>query len=139
MSQLSSGKTVLIIDDDLGFVLWLGQVFHEMGYHPIPALNARQAGRLTKELDLKIAVVVVNSQLPGVGRLIDALSHANSAPLKIILIRDPDASATISIRAHAILDRPSGWEPVSQNVWLRRLYRVLKQTEETDAIPKIIG
>jgi hypothetical protein len=139
VSKFSVGPTALIVDDDLGFVWWLGERFHEAGYQPAPALNPRQAGFLVKELNLKITVVVVNPGLPGARKLIKTLSHSNSPPLKIILIRDPIASTNVLIRAHATLERPSGLEAASRPEWLRELRRILNQAEETAAIPKMSG
>lgn len=129
----------LIVDDDLGFVWWLGDRFHEAGYRTVPALDARQASSIVKELNLKIDVVVVNPALRGVQRLINTLSHAESPPLKIIVIRDPTPSRTILIRADGILERPSGWGPASRHEWLRKLRRILKQAQETAGIHKISG
>jgi DNA-binding response OmpR family regulator len=139
VSESSGGPTVLIVDDDLGFVCWLGERFHEAGYRSLPALNARQAGSLAKELNIKINVLVVNPGLRGVRRLIKTLNHADSPPVKVILIRDPASSTAIVIRAHAILERPSGWEVVSRHEWLRKLRRILKEVEDTAAIGKISG
>ena len=129
----------LIVDDDLGFVFWLGERFHEVGYQPAPALNARQAASFVKQSNLKVAVVVVNPNLRGVRKLIKTLSQTHSHLIKIILIRDPVARTAVVIRAHARLERPSGWEPVSRHEWLRKLKRILEEAEEAAANARING
>lgn len=139
VSKLSGEPTALIVDDDLGFVYWLGERFHEVGYRPVPALNVRQAVSFIKELDLKITVVVVNPGLPGVRRFIKTLNQTQSSLVKIILICDPCVPTTVEIRAHAIVERPSGWEPASRHEWLRKLRRILSQADETVSITKITG
>lgn len=138
VSKLSGEPTALIVDDDLGFVYWIGERFHEAGYQPVPALNVRQAASLIKELDLKIAVVVVNPGLRGAPTFIKTLSQTRSV-VKIILIRDPHVSTTVEVRAHTIVERPSGWEPASRHEWLRKLRRILTQAGETVSITKITG
>jgi hypothetical protein len=35
--------TVLIIDNDLGFMFWLGQILSEAGYAVLPAKSAPEA------------------------------------------------------------------------------------------------
>ena len=138
MSKPSGGLTALIVDDDLGFVWWLGDRFHEAGYQIVPALNAPQADALVKDLNLKINVAVVNPGLTRIRALIKRLRQADGA-VKIIAIRNATGSDTISIQPDATLERPSGWEPVSRDEWLRKLRRILRRAEQTVAMPKISG
>jgi hypothetical protein len=139
VSKLSGGPTALIVDDDLGFVYWIAERFHEAGYQPVPALNVRQAVSLINELDLKISVVVVNAGLRSIRKFIKTLNQTQSPLAKIILIRDPCIPTTVVVRAHAIVERPSGWEPVSRHEWLRKLRRILSHADETVSITKITG
>ena len=43
MIEPPRGPTILIVDEDVGFVWWLGELFSEFGYRSIPALSCRQA------------------------------------------------------------------------------------------------
>ena len=52
MTETLSGPTVLIVDKDLGFLWWLGEIFSEAGYDVAPALDCKQAFSLTTELNL---------------------------------------------------------------------------------------
>ncbi len=63
----SGALTVLIVDDDLAFLWWLGEVFAEAGYQAAPALDCRQALVLLKQLDLDLDLLVVNPKLAGCG------------------------------------------------------------------------
>ena len=65
MPELLGGAAVLIVDKDLGFALWLGEIFIEAGCHAAPALDCKQAISITTELNLKIDLVVVNPRLRG--------------------------------------------------------------------------
>jgi hypothetical protein len=40
---------VLILDTDLGFVVWLGEIFSEVGCEVVPALNSDQALSIIRE------------------------------------------------------------------------------------------
>jgi hypothetical protein len=114
-------------------------MFHEAGYRSAPALSVRQAFSFVKEFNLKVAVMVVNPNLPGVRKLIKTLSQTHSRLAKIILIRDRAALTTVVIRAHARLERPSGWEPASRHEWRRKLKRILEEAEEAAANARIGG
>jgi DNA-binding NtrC family response regulator len=120
-----SAPIVLIIDEDIGLVWWLGEILIEAGYRPVPALNSQEALSLSKALKLVPDVVVINPELPGVSALLRTLSRSSSP--KIVLIQDPRYIAASDIQAHAKLDRPSGWEPVSRPAWLRKMKGILKQ------------
>jgi hypothetical protein len=139
VSKPSGGPIALIVDDDLGFVWWLGERFQEAGYCPVPALSPKQAGSLVKDLDLKITVLVVNPGLRGVQRLMKTLSQTQSRLVKIILILDPAVPPLVAVRGHAIVERPSGLEPDSRHEWLRKLRRILGHTDEAVSITKISG
>ena len=137
MSKPSGGPIALIVDDDLGFIWWLGERFHEAGYRAVPALSPTQAGTLVKELDLKITVLVLNPGLRGVQRFMKTVSQRQSLPVKIIHIWDPSVPTTAGLRAHAIVERPSGLEPASRHEWLRKLRRILGHTDQAVSIIKI--
>jgi len=93
----------LIIDHDLGFLMWLGEVFRELGCHAVPALHCRQGLALAKRLKLPIATLLVNPELPGATRTAQALATANPG-MRIILIRDSAAHPSPNCRIHLISD-----------------------------------
>lgn len=127
MSEPSRAPVVLIVDEDLGFVWWLGQMFSQAGCQVVPALNSGQTDSLARDLNLKIDVIVVNPELAGVSELIQSLSSAR--PLKIVAIRNSDTHVRSAVHAHATLERPSGWGPVSEKEWLGCVRRVVKDVE----------
>ena len=53
MTELLGGVTALIVDKDLGFAFWLGEIFIEAGCPAVPALDCQQAVSVTTELNLK--------------------------------------------------------------------------------------
>jgi hypothetical protein len=120
----SSGSAVaIIIDHDLGFVMWLGEVFTELGFQAIPALNCRQALALAERAELPISVLVVNPQLPGAPRMVETLMAENPG-VQVILIGNPAAHPEPSV-TRPMLERPSPWEPISRLDWVARVRKIL--------------
>lgn len=126
MNRGAGPPAALIVDDDVAFLLWLGEMFAENGYQSYPALNFRQALALTNKLALEIDVLVVNPKLRGAARAMEALSRGRPN-LRVILIGDPaaqdDAEAPNS--TYPTLSRPSAWEPIVREQWIAQIRRVL--------------
>ena len=131
----SSGSSLaLIVDHDLGFLMWLGDVFSEAGYQAVPALHCRQALALARRLDLPVTALVVNPELPGAGRIVATLAEVNPR-LRVIHICNsaahPDRgngngrTKPNGIHARFTLRRPSPSEPVSRREWVENVRRVL--------------
>ncbi len=129
MTEPSRAPVVLIVDEDLGFVWWLGQIFSEAGCQVLPALNFEQTASITRNLKLEVDVIVVNPDLAGIPKMIKALSY--NRPPKIVAIRNRGARGPSAIKAHATLERPSGWDLVSEQEWLGNVRRVVKDVQAT--------
>lgn len=124
MNAGTGSPTALIVDDDVGFILWLGEMFTETGYQAIPALHCRQAMTLVKKLSLRVDVLVVNPELRGAARAMKLL-ETEYPSLRVVLIRDPSAPAPARNSNHATLERPSAWEPISRPQWVTKIRKVL--------------
>ncbi len=124
--------TVWIVDDDLGFVWWLGEMFTEAGCRALPALDVEQAASLMGRLKVGIDVIVVNPELPGVDALLQSLHRANRH-LKVVTIGPPDL-ASPSLPVHATLARPSALEPISRPEWLQKVRRLLREMKAAAAV-----
>jgi DNA-binding NtrC family response regulator len=123
----TGSPTALIVDDDVGFILWLGEMVTASGYQAIPALECRQALTLVKKLALRIDVLVVNPQLRGAARAMKVLASEHPR-LRVVLIRDPAAPGPVPDSTHATLERPSAWEPISRPQWVIKIRKVLLRT-----------
>ena len=75
--------TVLIIDNDLGFVFWLGQILNEAGYAALPAKSASEAVDLMSGNNIEPDLLIINPSLPGVARLVAGLRRFRPG-LKVI-------------------------------------------------------
>jgi DNA-binding NtrC family response regulator len=125
VSERSGAPNILIIDDDVGFLWWLGELFNEIGYRSIPALNCKEALALVRHLRGGVDLVLVNPSLKGVAALVRILSRVQRP--KIVLIYDSVPKAIPPVEAAATLERPAGWGPISRPEWRQKVSRVLNQ------------
>jgi DNA-binding NtrC family response regulator len=130
VSSRQGAPTVLIVDADVAFVWWLGEMFTEAGYQAIPALNCTQAIAVVNSLHLKIDFLVVSAALSGVVRLVRSLER-QGRDLRIIRIGDDTALEAPGFAYEGTLMRPGAWEPVSRPDWLRKLRALLKGRHAT--------
>jgi hypothetical protein len=123
--------TVLIVDSDLGLVMWLGQIFTDAGCHAIPALNCTQAVSLMRTVNVPLDLVAVNTGLTEIASMLRTLRHAHRN-LKVIAIGDIDAVTAGTIRPQAMLPKPRGWEPLSREDWVGLVKKILREIRATD-------
>ena len=124
MNAGSGFPTALIVDDDVAFILWVGEMFAESGYQSVPALHCRQAMALLNKLALRVDVLVLNPKLRGAARTVKAL-EAEYPKLRVVLIGDPSALGSGLGSNHVTLDRPSAWEPISRPQWVAKIRKAL--------------
>ena len=118
--------TVWIVDGDLGFVCWLGDIFREVGCRALPALSCKDAVALMKQLGIEPDLIVLNPNLPGVAGMLQGRIQANRH-FKIVTIGPPPEALAVSLQAHAMLERPFGGESISRPEWVERLQGILRE------------
>jgi len=132
VSEPPGALTILIVDNDVGFLWWLGELFTQTGYSAIPALNCNQAIAAIKKFSLKVDLLFVNPILTGVVGFVQSL-QGSRRHLRVVLIQEgsPTSSGPASpgFRYDATLTRPSGWEPISREDWLQKLRTLVQQLE----------
>lgn len=121
----SPSKTVLIVDDDLGFVFWLGEIFTGLGWNAVPALNCRRAISLADMLDLNTDLIVVNPALRGVPELLRKLSRVRRP--KVVVIGGGDVEKKRRFHPDATLDRPEVASGISRTEWTKRIQQMLRE------------
>jgi len=130
VADVLRGVTVLIVDQDLGFVFWLGEIFTELGCPAVPALDCKQAVSITRKLNLAIDLVVVNAWLPGVSKMMEKLSCAGR-PLKVVVIHEGNVETISKLPADAILEKPPRPAAISREGWLNRVRDILRDVLAT--------
>ena|ERR1022692_110183 len=90
MVQMTSAmKNILIVDNDLGFIFWLGAALVGAGYRPWPACSLSDAISVANRKPLsRLHLLVVNASLPGVSKLI-AHFRRTQAHLRVNRIGSP--------------------------------------------------
>jgi len=125
VTEPPGAPTILIADEDMGFLWWLGELFNELGYRSLPALNCSQALSLLRKSGRQVDLLFINPRLRGASRLILTLSRMR--PLKVVFIHGPEAFRITGIQPVADIERPFGWAPLSRLEWRHKLQRLLKQ------------
>src|SRR5689334_14341405 len=79
-------KTVLIVDDDLGFVFWVGQALDRVGYNALPAKGIAEAKALTESFRVRVDLLMIGAALPDAAALSAELlnSHTGMKVLGLI-------------------------------------------------------
>ena len=80
-------NTILVVDNDVGFVFWLGLGLSQAGYAVIPAESVRRAKALLDEVKMAIDLLVVNTVLPDAAGLVESLRRLN-LNLKVVALID---------------------------------------------------
>ena len=114
----------------------MSQLLADGGCEAVPALSCRQALIHSRELNLSVDLVIVNSGLPNVAEMLQALVHANSQ-LRVVFIRNPGANVPGTIHPDAVLERPQEWEARSWKEWLGRIQKLLIDSSGSRG-PKVV-
>jgi len=115
--------TALIVDDDVGLMFWVVELFAKAGWNFVPALNCRQAVALAVMWDSHIDLIVVNPALKGIPEMVETLSRVHRP--KVVVIRKPDVEPDIPI--DATIDRPDVRTSFSRAAWAERVRKILKE------------
>lgn len=118
-------KTVLIVDEDLGFVFWLGRVLTDAGYQAVPAKGFSEAEALLNELNLEVDLLVVNSSLSSEAGFVDALRRSR-ANLKILAVLGENTESDSPMRNADIMARkPLRADRAAAALWVRMVEQAL--------------
>ena len=123
MTDPPGAPTILIVDEDVGFLWWLGELFNELGYRSFPALSCAQAISLVSTSFKSIDLLIIDPLLAGASQLIQVLSETRA--VKVVLILGPEPYEIPGIQAAASVERPFGHAPVSRAEWRQKLQRLL--------------
>ena len=105
----SAVKTVLVIDDDLGFLFWIGKTLEHAEYNVIPAVSTAKAHSLLSALALAPDLLIINPVLPDSADFIDILRR-DSPGLRVMAAVDEDTRETtrIDVEVDRWVQKPPG-------------------------------
>jgi CheY-like chemotaxis protein len=125
-----SNANVLVIDDDLGFLMYFGRLLSDAGYQPWPAHDLQEAIELVRKLKIKVDLVIARQgqiTAPGLGSM-----TAGEGRPKLIYTEAPSAAQPdVKLDSvEAILHMPSPDEDPADEMWLETIRRVLEKASE---------
>jgi CheY-like chemotaxis protein len=115
-------KNVLIVDDNVGFLFWLGEVLAGSNYQPWPACSAADASKMLRSKHLaQLDLLVVNPSLRGATAFIARLRR-NRPTLKVLAVDPLNEKQVRGVNAwHA---RPNRADVTARQQWLREVGRI---------------
>ena len=117
-------KTVLLADQDLGFVLWLAAALDRAGYRALPAPSSRHVVGLLTQLQVPVHLVIVACSLPDASALVRSLRRSRPH-LKIIALTDDGADPCPTVPDADLYCRRSRSDEASETHWLDTIQGVL--------------
>ncbi len=118
--------SVLLVDADLGFLLWLGRLLADAGYDTVPARNVAGAHTIRHQLnpDVSVDVLVVSGSLTGAGMLVTELCRSYRQ-MKVIVVLDSGTELRSDLEgADLVLQKPSATDELSAEIWLEAIARL---------------
>jgi DNA-binding response OmpR family regulator len=116
--------TVLILDDDLGFVFWVAQVLAGAGFEAIPAQSVGEAKRLLGQLKMKLDLVILSPAIEGGFDYVREL-RAQNANLGVVAAVERTKDLMIVRReVDAVRTKPDILSEASMPEWRRTIRRV---------------
>jgi two-component SAPR family response regulator len=122
--------TVLIIDNDLGFMFWLGQILNEAGYLVLPAGAVSEAVDLMSENKIEADLLIIKPSLPGVISLVAELRLSRSG-LKVIASTEMEGQTYDSSGIDYSLVKPVGADEALRQTWLQTIRELLPMDSAT--------
>jgi ActR/RegA family two-component response regulator len=111
-------KTVLVIDQDLGFVFWIARALDAMHYFAVPARSVPDAALLIMQLDLKkVDLLMINLELSGGSDFISAM-HRSRPDILVIGIVDDLLKPIKRTGVDVVRPRPVGVDEAVQIEWM---------------------
>ena len=118
-------QEVFILDNDLGFLMWLAEILAASGFEPIPAHNVEEAERMAHALRRPIDLLIVNPKLPGARKFSEKLKTDHQGLLTLLLLPDRgDLDATIP-GVRAFRRKPSIADDRAKSEWVSAIREML--------------
>lgn len=117
-------KTVLIIDNDLGFVFWLGHLLDQHEYLALPARSVSDAALLILQLDLQLDLLIMNPDLMGGLDFLSAVRRSHRDVRVIAVIDDPEKPVAIH-GLDGVVRKANVFDEAAQAEWIACVQQVL--------------
>ena len=114
----STLKTVLIVDRDLGFVFWLGQILDAAGYVAVPAKGVADAAEIVVKLRLSVDILIAPTAEDGLHEFVEKLG-CSSPDLHVVGLANEEDPAWVTPPPGAVWKRkPQHRDEAAKSEWL---------------------
>ena len=126
-------NSILIVDGDLGFVVWLGRALYEAGYQSLPATSGADAIARMDQFEAAIALLIVSPSVPDLSQLIRrmSLTHRQFPIIVATEIAETPKPLPLDLRPSVFFPKPSVPNEKSKQDWLELIHHVF--AEETSS------
>jgi len=110
-------KTILIVDRDLGFVFWLGQILDAAGSVAVPARGIAEAEEIVGMLRLPVDVLIAQPAEQGLRQFVDKLRFT-SPDLQVVALASEEYPAVAVAPPGAVWKRkPRNRDEAARSDW----------------------
>lgn len=107
---------ILIADQDLGFVFWLGAALGEAGFMAFPAQNARRAASVARRVEVNL--LIADPALPGTADLVTLLRRVQPQAKIIAATEGPADGVVLPPGFDGCLAKPDPADDAARNQWM---------------------
>lgn len=111
-------KTILIVDRDLGFVFWLGQILDAAGYVAVPAKGVVDAAEIVATLRLPVDVLIAPPAERGIREFVEKLRFSSADLQVVALATEEDPAWAMPPPGAAWKRRPRRRDEATKSEWL---------------------
>jgi hypothetical protein len=117
-------KTVLIVDPDLGFLLWLGQLLADANYRSLPALTVQAATTLIAKLNLTVDLLIIDPTVAGANAFVRTMRRERHIGVMAVVTSMTELEAGIR-GIDAVRFKPTTADDLEASEWLREIGHLL--------------
>jgi hypothetical protein len=122
---------VLIVDPDLGFLLWLGQLLADASYFGLPALTVHEAKTLIGTLNLTVDLLIIDPTVAGANAFVRMMRRERHVGVIAVVTSMTELDAGIR-GIDAVRSKPTTADDLEASEWLRTIGHLLTNP----AVPK---
>jgi DNA-binding response OmpR family regulator len=116
-------KSILVADDDLGFLLWASSTLAQAGYSPLPASTVNDALKWLDEADFHL--LLINPNLPSASDLVRTVRN-KYLQLKVALLSQSTDARYIGV--DAVIPKPANADSSDMvSAWLKKIARLMSE------------
>jgi DNA-binding NtrC family response regulator len=123
MAQLHGTEAILVVNADLGFVIWAGEALSKAGYTPWPAKTVADAQKWIEEPAFGFRLLLIDLALSGAADLIQTVRERYPG-LKIVAVGTDSKNAI----ADAVISKPTNFDdPKTVQEWAGAVAQLLSE------------